>query len=299
MKAVMFGAQSIALGLQTAVVAGGMESMSNAPYYLAALRSGAVYGHQSALDAIVRDGLTCSTHGVHMGECGEETAAAHGITRAEQDAYAVQSYERAARAASSGKFAAEMVSVAVEKRGGGSAVVVGEDEEYRKVDFSKMTRLKPAFRDAGTITAANASTLSDGASAIVLAHVRAVTGAAKPLARILAMADAEGEPKLFATAPSLAIPKALAQAGLDASQIDAWEINEAFSVVVLANMKLLALDPAKVNVLGGAVSLGHPIGSSGCRILVTLVHQLLPGQVGCAAICNGGGGASVVILERL
>jgi acetyl-CoA C-acetyltransferase len=294
LKAVMLGAQSILLGNHDNIVAGGMESMSNAPFYLNA-RNGFAYGNQEVLDSILSDGLMCATYKIHMGECAEETAAKYNITREQQDAYALKSYRRAAEAVQTGKFQREIVAVNVETRKG--TTIVNEDEEYKRIDIGKVANLKPAFIKTGTITAANASTLNDGASAVVLG--RAGASNARPLARILAMADAECNPKSFAIAPSLAIPKALRQAGLTASEIDLWEINEAFGVVALVNMQLLELDPEKVNKFGGAVALGHPIGSSGCRLLVTLVHQLQPGQKGCVAICNGGGGASAMIIERL
>lgn len=298
LKAVMLGAQSVALGFSTTVVAGGMESMSQAPYYVPSLRTGQGYGHTMALDAIIADGLTCSRYRIHMGECSEGVARRLGIGREEQDAYARSSYERAAAAVQSGRFQAEIEAVTVEGKRG-ATTIVKEDEEWRKVDFSRMASLKPAFlAEGGTITAANASTLNDGASAVILTSLKH-QGNAAPLARVLGMADAECDPREFGVAPALAIPQALEMAGLQVGDIDRWEINEAFSVVALANIKLLGLDAARVNVLGGAVSLGHPIGSSGCRLLVTLVHQLQPGQRGCVAICNGGGGASAMIIERL
>lgn len=298
LKAVMLGAQSVALGSSTTVVAGGMESMSQAPYYVPNLRTGQGYGHVMALDAIVADGLTCSRYRIHMGECSEGVAKRLGIGREEQDEYAQRSYERAAAAVQSGRFQTEIETVTVEGKKG-ATTAVNEDEEWRKVDFSRIASLKPAFvPEGGTITAANASTLNDGASAVILTSIKH-QGDTAPLARILSMADAECDPREFAVAPALAIPRALERASLQVGDIDLWEINEAFSVVALANIKLLGLDAARVNVLGGAVSLGHPIGSSGCRLLVTLVHQLQPGQRGCVAICNGGGGASAMIIERL
>lgn len=297
LKAVMLGAQSVALGASATVAAGGMESMSQAPYYLPTLRAGQGYGHATVLDAVVADGLTCGRYRVHMGECTEGVAKRLGIGREEQDGYAQRSYERAAAAVQAGRFQREIESVTIEGKKG-ATTVVSEDEEWRKVDFARMASLKPAFLpEGGTITAANASTLSDGASAVILSsiHHRGTI----PLARILGMADAECDPREFGVAPALAIPRALEKAGLQLGDIDRWEINEAFSVVALANIKLLGLDATRVNVLGGAVSLGHPIGSSGCRLLVTLVHQLQPGQRGCVAICNGGGGASAMIIEKL
>lgn len=301
MKAVMHGAQTIALGQQGVVVAGGMESMSNAPFYLDKARAGYGYGHQQVVDGILKDGLWDAKYQLHMGDCAEETAATHGITREAQDAFAIACYKRAAAAAESGRFKAEIVPVAIVGRGGSISAVVEEDEEFRKVDFAKVPTLKPAFKpNGGTVTAANASNLNDGASAVVLMSAeKARETGVKPLATILSMADAETNPKLFTVAPALAIPKALERANLKVGDVDLFEINEAFSVVALANQQLLGLDPAKVNVAGGAVALGHPIGSSGCRIIVTLVHLLQPGQIGCAAVCNGGGGASAIVIQRL
>lgn len=298
LKAVMLGAQSIALGFHQNVVAGGMESMSNAPFYLPVkARNGLVYGHHLVQDAVLLDGLTCGKHGIHMGEAAEQTATKYGISRTQQDEYALQSYQRAAAAWQAGRFHDEVVPVEVDA-GKKGILTVREDEEYKKVDFSKFSLLKAAFLKEGTITAANASTLNDGASAVVLAHASS-HHAGNALGRILSMADAECDPIFFTTAPSLAIPKALKAANLKVEDIDLWEINEAFAVVALTNIKLLGLDPVKVNTVGGAVSLGHPIGSSGCRLLVTLLHQLKTGQKGCVAICNGGGGASALIVEKL
>lgn len=302
LKAVMLGAQSIALGASRIVVAGGMESMSNAPHYLPALRGGHVYGNAIALDSITKDGLTCSRYQIHMGECSEELAIKSGIDRAQQDRYAIQSYQRAAQAVSSGHFKGEIEPVSIEGRKGSPVTWINEDEEYKKVDFAKVPSLRPAFKpEGGTITAANASTLNDGASAVILTHRQHLenSGVSAPLARILAMADAECNPKDFGIAPTLAIPKALSLANLTISDIAKWEINEAFSVVALAIIQKLGLDPERVNVWGGAVALGHPIGSSGCRLLVTLLSQLKSGEKGCVAICNGGGGASAMIIERL
>lgn len=299
MKAVMSGAQSIALGLQRTVVAGGMESMSNAPYLLEKARAGFGYGHQQVTDCVLKDGLWDARYQIHMGDCAEETAAQYGIGREAQDAFAIESYKRAAAAWESGAFKDEIVPVPIPGKTG--VTLVSEDEEYRKVDFSKVPKLRPAFKaEGGTVTAANASTLNDGASAILLMNkARAEELGAKPLARILSVADAETNPKLFTIAPSLAIPLALERAGVKLEDVALFEINEAFSVVALANQQILKLDPAKVNVSGGAVALGHPIGSSGCRIIVSLVHLLRPGQIGCAAVCNGGGGASAIVIQRL
>ncbi len=298
MKAVMTGAQSIALGQQKCVVAGGMESMSNAPYLLEKARSGFVYGHQQVTDAVLKDGLWDAKYQIHMGDCAEETAAKYGINRQAQDRFAIESYKRAARANESGLFKAEIVPVPIQTKS--TATFVEEDEEFRKVDFEKVPKLKPAFQPNGTVTAANASNLNDGASAVLMMNIHlAGELGVKPIAKILSMADAECNPKEFTIAPSLAIPKALERAELTIEQINLFEINEAFSVVALANQQILGLDPSKVNVSGGAVALGHPLGSSGCRIIVTLIHALKSGQIGCAAICNGGGGASAIIIEKL
>lgn len=299
MKAFMNGVQSIALGQNNTVVTGGMESMSNAPYLLEKARAGFGYGHQQVIDSVLKDGLWDAHYQIHMGDCAEETAIKYDIGREEQDAFAIQSYKRAAEAVQSGKFHEEMVPVPIQSKSGVNMIV--EDEEYKKVDFTKVPKLKPAFKpENGTVTAANASTLNDGASALLLMHKdKASSLGVKPLARILSIADAECNPKLFTIAPSLAIPKALERAGVSLQDVALFEINEAFSVVALANQKILGLDPAKVNVLGGAVALGHPIGSSGARIIVSLVHALKPGQIGCAAVCNGGGGASAIVIKKL
>lgn len=302
MKAVMLGTQSIALGHQNVVIAGGMESMSNAPYILSNARSGYGYGHAQVEDSVLKDGLWDAKYQIHMGDCAELTAERFGITRAQQDAYAIQSYKRAAEASESGKFAAEIVPIQVSQGKGKSPVLVAEDEEFRRVDFSKVPNLRPAFPRAdgsGTVTAANASTLNDGASAVILmSESSAISANIPPLCRILSMADAELDPRDFTIAPASAIPLALERAGLTKEQVDLWEINEAFSVVALANQQILGLDPGKVNIAGGGVSLGHPIGSSGCRIVVTLLNLLKPGQIGCAAVCNGGGGASAITIQK-
>eukprot|EP00048_Salpingoeca_helianthica_P014944 m.224338 g.224338 ORF g.224338 m.224338 type:complete len:397 (+) comp16452_c0_seq1:3009-4199(+) len=299
MKSIMFAAQSIALGHRDIMAAGGMESMSNVPYVVRSARGGAGYGHQTLEDLILGDGLTDVYNKVHMGMCGEETAAKHGISRADQDAYALESYKRSAAAVSAGRFKKEIVGIEVPQKKG-AAVVIDEDEEYKNVNPAKVSQLRTVFKKDGTITAANASKINDGACAAVIAagDVAAQRGL-KPIALIRGYADAAIAPMDFPTAPAFAIPRALAMAGLKTSDIDMWEINEAFSVVVLANIKMLGIDPAKVNINGGAVSLGHPIGMSGARIVATLAHQLKPGQKGVAAICNGGGGASAVVVEKL
>ncbi|KAL2918787.1 hypothetical protein HK105_201621 [Polyrhizophydium stewartii] len=295
LKAVMFATQSLQLGDRHIMVAGGMESMSNVPFYFP---RGAQYGHQQSLDGIIKDGLWDVYNNVHMGNCAEETAVEYKISREEQDDHAINSYKRAAAAWAAGRFNAEIAPITIKDKKGDK--VISEDEGYKNVDFSRVSSLRPAFQKDGTVTAANASTLNDGASALVLmTRQRADELGIKPLARVLGYADAACAPKKFTIAPSLAIPKALKHAGLSLSDIDLFEINEAFSVVIRANEKILGLDPAKVNVAGGGVSLGHPIGSSGSRILVTLVHLLNKGQVGLTAICNGGGAASSLIIERL
>lgn len=301
MKAVMLGAQSIELGQNRVVVAGGMESMSQVPYYLDRARNGYKFGHAQLVDGILKDGLWDVYHQYHMGNAAELCARDMQISRADQDAYAIESYQRAATAWQQGKFAAELAVVSVPGPKG-STTTVTEDEDYTKVNFEKIPGLKPVFEKEGTVTAANASNLNDGASAVVLmAYGEAQARGLKPLARILGYADAQQAPEWFTTAPSKAIPLAMHRAGVTANDVDFYEINEAFSVVCVANNRLLNLDPTQVNVYGGGVSIGHPIGSSGCRILVTLCSVLHQenGRIGVAGICNGGGGASAVVLERL
>lgn len=299
-KAIMFGAQAIMLGQADVILAGGMESMSNVPYYLDKARFGAKYGHGQMIDGLVRDGLWDPYHDYAMGNAADATAAHYGITREEQDAFARQSYERSAAAAQAGKKKEEIVPVTITVRG--KETVVSDDEEYTKVQFEKMAGLKPAFTKEGTVTAANASTLNDGAAAVLLmSREKADELGIKPLARIRGFADAEQAPEWFTTSPALAIPKALKNAGLDAKDVDFYEINEAFSVVSLANNKLLNLEGTKVNVYGGAVSLGHPLGASGARIVTTLLSVLDQegGKIGVTGICNGGGGASSIVVEKL
>jgi len=299
-KAIMFAAQAIMLGQADVILAGGMESMSNVPYYLDKARFGAKYGHGQMIDGLVRDGLWDPYHDYAMGNAADATAAHYGITREEQDAFARQSYERSAAAAQAGKKKEEIVPVTITVRG--KETVVSDDEEYTKVQFEKMPGLKAAFTKEGTVTAANASTLNDGAAAVLLmSREKADELGIKPLARIRGFADAEQAPEWFTTTPSIAIPKALKNAGLTASDVDFYEINEAFSVVSLANNKLLNLEGTKVNVYGGAVSLGHPLGASGARIVTTLLSVLQQegGTIGVTGICNGGGGASSIVLEKL
>ena len=300
MKAVALGAQAIALGDADIAVAGGMENMSMVPHYLQG-RNGAKFGDIKVKDGMLLDGLTDVYNATHMGNCAELCAREKGITREDQDAFAVESYRRATEAWQDGKFSEEVVAVSVPQRRG-EPVVVDCDEEHTNVRLDKIPQLRPAFDKEGTVTAANASTLNDGASALVLASEEAVAKMGlTPLAKIHASADAAQAPEWFTTAPSLAIPKALDKAGLTVSDIDLWELNEAFSVVGIANNQALGLDPKCVNVHGGAVALGHPLGSSGSRIVVTLVHALRQHgkRLGGAGICNGGGGASAVIVESL
>lgn len=301
MKAVMFAAQSVMLGDRDVVIAGGMENMSMTPFYLEKARYGYKLGNGALLDGLIRDGLTDVYNQQHMGVAAELCAREYKISREEQDAYAVESYERSAKAWTEGKFNAEVIPVTFKNKKG-EEVTVSEDEEYKNVRFDKIPSLKPVFDKEGTVTAANASTLNDGASALlIMSEEKAKSMGLKPLARIVSYADAEQSPEWFTTSPAKAAPIALDKAGLNISQMDAIEINEAFSVVSLANIRLMEADASKVNINGGAVSLGHPLGSSGSRILVTLLHVLhqQEGRYGLAAICNGGGGASAVVIERL
>ncbi len=301
LKAVSLGAQSILLGDAGVVIAGGTESMSNAPFYLPKARFGYGYGNGQLIDSLVRDGLQDAYDQSAMGACGDATALEYGISRAEQDEYALRSYARASEAWSKGWFDAEMIRIEVPQRKG-SAVVVNSDEEYKKVNAEKVPLLKPAFSEGGTVTAANASTINDGAAALILVSGDQVRGQGlRPLARIVAYADAEQEPAKFTTTPVLATRKLLNKAGMSLGQVDYFEVNEAFSVVALAYIRLLGLDDALVNVWGGAVSLGHPLGASGARILTTLLSVLRHngGRYGVASICNGGGGATAVLVENL
>jgi len=296
MKAIMLAAQNIKLGDSSIMVAGGMESMSHVPFYV---KRNVMYGHQELTDGIIKDGLWDVYNQVHMGVCAENTAEKYQIGRSEQDKFAIESYKRSAEAWKSGVFKKEIIPVKIKDRK--KEIVISEDEEYKNVNFDKIPVLKPVFKPKdGTVTAANSSTLNDGASAVVLASEAKVQQLGlKPLAEIISFADAACAPIDFPIAPSLAIPKALKKAGLALKDISLFEINEAFSVVVRANKKILNLDPSKVNVAGGAVSLGHPIGSSGCRIVVTLNHLLKSGQYGLASICNGGGAASAIVIKKL
>ena len=300
MKAVAMAMQSIMLGDSDVVIAGGMENMSQVPYYLPSVRWGAKYGHQQTVDGLAKDGLTDVYGQVPMGQCAELCAKEYNITREEQDAFAIQSYKRSAEAWAQGRFNEEIVPVRVPSKKGES--LVSTDEEYQSVQFEKIPTLKPVFQKDGTITAANASTMNDGAAVLILMSKEKVEKLGlKPLARIVSYADAEQAPEWFTTTPSIALPKAVKKAGLALDQIDYFELNEAFSVVGIANIKKMNLNPDRVNVNGGAVSLGHPLGASGARILVTLLQVLHQKQAryGAAAICNGGGGASAMVIERL
>jgi acetyl-CoA C-acetyltransferase len=301
MKAIMWGAQSIQLGEADVIVAGGMENMSMVPYYLDKARKGYRLGNGTLIDGMVFDGLTDPFNHFHMGNAGELCAKECHITREEQDAYAITSYKRSAEAWKNGYFKNEVVPVEIPQRKG-NPIVFAEDEEYKAVNFDKIPALSPVFQKDGTVTAANASTLNDGASAVVLmSKEKADKLGIKPLARIIGYGDAAQAPEWFTTAPSKALPKAIAMANLKITDIDFFEINEAFSVVALANNKELKLNPEKVNVHGGAVALGHPLGSSGSRIVVTLINVLKQhkGKYGAAGICNGGGGASAIVIENL
>lgn len=301
MKAVMFGAQSIMLGINDIVVAGGMESMSNVPFYVPKARFGYKYGNAELVDGLVKDGLFEAYYKFPMGNCADNTAKEMKITREEQDAYAIQSYQRSAESWAKGYFKDEVIPVELQGRKG-ETILIEEDEEFKQVMFDKIPSLKPVFEKDGTVTAANASTMNDGASALVLVSKEKMEELGlKPLAKIRGFADAATDPLWFTTAPALAIPKAIKHAGLTEADIDYYEINEAFAAVALANQRKLNLDNDKLNVFGGAVSLGHPLGASGARIITTLnsvLHQK-SGKIGVAAICNGGGGASAMVIEKL
>jgi acetyl-CoA C-acetyltransferase len=301
MKAIMLAAQSIQLGQNDIVVAGGMESMSNVPYYLDKARNGYRLGNGQLIDGLVKDGLWDVYNDYHMGSAAELCAEECKISREDQDAFAVESYKRAQKAQADGKFKNEITPVELKDKKG-EVTLFAIDEEPAAVRFDKIPTLKPVFKKEGTVTAANASTLNDGAAAVVLMSKEKTDELGiKPLARIVSYADAQQAPEWFTTAPSKAIPLALHRADLSSDQIDYFEINEAFSVVSIANNHQLKLDPAKVNVNGGAVSIGHPLGASGARIIVTLLHVLQQngGKFGAAAICNGGGGASAMVIENL
>lgn len=300
MKALMQAAQAIQCGDAEVVVAGGMESMSNVPHYLNG-RNGTKLGDIKMKDGLVLDGLTDVYNGVHMGNCAEVCASDMKFSREEQDAFALESYRRSAEAWESGKFAEEVIPVSIPQRKG-DPITVERDEDVFKVNTAKVPTLRPVFEKEGTITAANASSINDGAAALVLMSAeKAAALGLKPLAKITGYADAAQEPKWFTTAPAKALPKALAKANVDINSVDAFELNEAFSVVGLANIQLLGIDAAKTNVNGGAVSIGHPLGASGARIIVTLINVLKQngGKIGAAGICNGGGGASAMVIENI
>ncbi|HXD92211.1 MAG TPA: acetyl-CoA C-acyltransferase [Bacteroidia bacterium] len=300
LKSIVIGAQNIMLGDAEVVVTGGMENMSATPYYLDQARTGYRLGNGTVIDGVVKDGLTDVYHQNHMGNSAELCAKEYNITREAQDAYAIESYTRAAKAWKAGNFTEEVVSVIINTKKGD--VIVSEDEEYKQVNFEKIPQLKPVFDKAGTVTAANASTLNDGAAALILmSKEKAEKLGLKPLAKIIGYADAEQAPEWFTTTPSKAIPAAVQKAGLKMSDIEYFEINEAFSVVSIANNQLMQLDPTKVNINGGAVAIGHPLGCSGARIVVTLLNVLKQqnARYGAAGICNGGGGGSALVIERL
>ncbi|GAA5042424.1 acetyl-CoA acetyltransferase [Marivirga lumbricoides] len=301
MKSVMFGAQSIMLGHADTIVAGGMESMSNIPYYIPKARYGYKYGNGELVDGLLKDGLWEVYNKFPMGNCADNTAKEMNISREMQDEYAINSYKRVAAATEAGHFKDEIVPVEVPQRKG-DPILVSEDEEYKNVSFDKIPNLRPVFSKEGTVTAANASTINDGASALILmSKEKAEALGLKPIAKIRGFGDAAQDPIWFTTAPSLAIPIAMKRAGVSKEDVDYFEINEAFSAVALANNQQLNLDPSKVNVFGGAVALGHPLGASGARIMATL-HSVLRnknGNIGVAGICNGGGGASAIVIEKM
>jgi len=300
-KSIMFGAQSILLDQADIIVAGGMENMSSVPYYVPKARYGYKYGNSELIDGLHKDGLLDPYNEISMGVFADKTASKYDISREEQDAFALRSYENSALTTKNGFFSSEIIGVSVPQRRGEPILIV-EDEEYKRVKFEKVSQLRPAFSKNGTVTAANASTINDGASALILASAEALKKYnLKPVAKILSFADAAHEPQWFTTAPTIAAPKALKLAKITISDVDYFEVNEAFSVVPLAFNKILDVDINKVNVHGGAVSLGHPLGTSGARIVTTLINVLQnrDAKVGCAAICNGGGGASSIVIERV
>lgn len=299
MKAIMIAANQIQLEEADIIVAGGMESMSNVPYYLPKQRFGSKLGHVQAEDGIIKDGLWDVYNDFHMGNAAEICANECNISREQQDEFAIESYKRAIKAHEEGHFDDEVIEMKVKDRKG-NVTKVKMDEELKRVNYDKIPKLRPVFDKEGTVTAANASSINDGAAAVLLmSEEKAKELGLKPLARIMSQASAAKQPEWFTTAPADAMPKALKRAKLDKSEVDLFEINEAFSVVTLVNNEILELDPEKVNIHGGAVSIGHPIGCSGARIMVTLIHALqqTQGKYGCAGICNGGGGASAMVIE--
>ena len=301
MKSIMFAAQQIMLGQGDLIIAGGMESMSNIPFYLDKARWGYKFGEGKLIDGLQKDGLIDAYDKVAMGVSADATAEKYGISREDQDRFAIQSYKRSAAATAAGLFKDEIVPVSIPQRKG-EPLIVSEDEEFKKVKFEKIVGLRAAFTKEGTATAANSSTINDGASALVIASEEAILKyGLKPIARIVSFADAAHEPQWFTTAPTLAAPLAIKRAGLEKSEIDYYEVNEAFSVVTMAFNKELNISENIVNVNGGAVSLGHPLGASGARITTTLTHvlQQKDGKYGCATLCNGGGGASAIVVEKI
>ena len=301
MKSIMFAAQSIMLGAQDVIVAGGMESMTNIPFYIPKARYGYKFGNGELVDGLQKDGLWEAYNEFLMGNCADNTAREMGITREMQDDYAIRSYKLAAASTEAGLFKNEIVPVEIPQRRG-DALIMDEDEEFRNVFFDKIPKLRPAFSKEGTVTAANASTINDGAAAMVLmSKQKAEELDVKPIAKIRGFADAAQDPLCFTTAPSLAIPKAMNMAGVSKADVDFYEINEAFSAVAIANNMKLELDPETVNVNGGSVAIGHPLGASGCRITTTLTSVLdqKDASIGVAGICNGGGGASAIVIENL
>ena len=301
MKSIILAAQSIMCGDNDIVIAGGMENMSKVPHYFTNGRNGQKLGDMKLVDGLIKDGLTDVYNKVHMGNCAELCAKEMNFSREQQDAFAIESYNRSASAWENGKFKDEVVPVAVPQRRGDD-LIVSEDEEYKNVKMDKIPKLRPVFDKDGTVTAANASTLNDGAAALLLMSAeKSKELGLKPLAKIRSYADAAHQPEWFTTAPAKALPIALDKANLSTSDVDYFELNEAFSVVGLANIEKLGLDAAKVNVNGGAVSLGHPLGCSGARIIVTLLHVLKQNnaKIGAAGICNGGGGASAMVVEMI
>jgi acetyl-CoA C-acetyltransferase len=301
MKAIALAAQSIMLGDADVVVAGGMESMSNVPFYSPTTRWGNKYGDVTLVDGLAKDGLTDVYDGKAMGNAAELCAKECGISRADQDSFAIESYKRSQGAWEAGRFNNEVVPVSIPQRKG-DPVVIAKDEEPFNVKFDKIPTLNPAFQKDGTVTAANASTMNDGAAALLLMSAeKAKEWGLSPIGRIVSFADAEQAPEWFTTTPSLAVPKAVAKAGLKMEDIAYWELNEAFAVVGIENTKRMKLDPSRVNINGGAVALGHPLGASGARIIVTLLHVLKANgaKYGAAGICNGGGGASAMVIENI
>ncbi len=301
MKSVALGTTSIMLGHNDIVVTGGMENMSQVPHYLPGSRAGYKYGNFTAIDGLAHDGLRDVYNEYMMGSAADNTAKVHGITREEQDAFAINSYKTSAASWEAGKFKDEIVPVEIPQRRG-EPVIMDEDEEYKNVRFEKIPSLRPVFDREGTVTAANASTINDGAACIILASEDKVKELGlTPIAEVASFADAANEPEFFTTAPSKAVPIALERAGCTLADVDAFELNEAFSVVGIVNTKMLDIDAAKVNINGGAVALGHPLGASGARILVTLINVLKQngGKIGAAGICNGGGGASAMVIKNI